>query len=241
MVELTGKVAIITGGGTGIGRAVALAFARAGVHVAICGRRKEPLDRVRGECRQDGFDLLAIAADVSDAPQTRSLVEATVAEYGGLDILVNNAGIGGGEMIHAHPVEDWDEIMAVNLRGPFLMARIVLPYFRAQGSGHMVNISSESALNYYHGDGAYGVSKHALNALGEYIQRENQDYGVRVDTICPGMVVTEMTKGSQGLQEGRCLQPEDIADLVLWLVTRRENVKIGTPVLIQTMLNPWDE
>jgi NADP-dependent 3-hydroxy acid dehydrogenase YdfG len=116
----------------------------------------------------------------------------------------------------------------------------VLPFFRAQGSGHILNISSESAMNHYQGDGVYGISKHALNALGEYIQRENQDYGVRVDTICPGMVVTEMTKGSPGLNEDFCLLPEDIADLALWLVTRRPNIKIGTPILIQTMLNPWE-
>jgi NADP-dependent 3-hydroxy acid dehydrogenase YdfG len=94
-------------------------------------------------------------------------------------------------------------------------------------------------LEYYQGNGAYGVSKHALNALGEFVQRENQEYGVRVDTICPGMVITEMTQESQGLDHSKCLYPEDIAELVLWLLTRRQNIKIGTPILIQTMENPW--
>jgi NADP-dependent 3-hydroxy acid dehydrogenase YdfG len=94
-------------------------------------------------------------------------------------------------------------------------------------------------LEYYPTNGAYGVSKHALNALSEYIQRENQDYGIRVDVICPGMVVTEMTQNQANLDLAKSLIPEDIADLVIWLVTRRANIKIGRPVLIQTMENPW--
>ena len=94
-------------------------------------------------------------------------------------------------------------------------------------------------LEYFPGNGAYGVSKHALNALAEYIQRENQELGIRVDTICPGMVVTEMSRDTPGLDHGKCLFPEDIADLVVWLLSRRPNVKIGTPILIQTMENPW--
>ncbi len=240
MSELEGKVAIVTGGGTGIGRAIALTFAQAGAKVTVCGRREEPLIAVRDECLLSGNAISTYPADISDAKQASSLVESVVTASGGLDLLVNNAGIGGGDAIHRQSIEEWDMVLSVNLRGPFLMARYVLPFFRAQGSGHILNISSESAMNHYQGDGAYGISKHALNALGEYIQRENQDYGVRVNTICPGMVVTEMTKGSPGLNEDFCLLPEDIADLALWLVTRRPNIKIGTPILIQTMLNPWE-
>ena len=131
--------------------------------------------------------------------------------------------------------------MAVNLRGPFLMCRAVLPMMRDKRRGHIINISSESGLEYYPGNGAYGVSKHALNVLSEYIQRENQEHGVRVDTICPGMVVTEMTENASGLDHDKCLMPDDIADLEMWLVTRRPNIKIGTSVLIQTMENPWQD
>jgi NADP-dependent 3-hydroxy acid dehydrogenase YdfG len=110
---------------------------------------------------------------------------------------------------------------------------------RAQRNGHIINISSESGLEHYPGNGAYGVSKHALNALGEYIQRENQDLGIRIDTICPGMVATPMSDSATNLDRDKCLTPKDIAELALWLLTRRTNVKIGRPVLIQTMENPW--
>jgi 3alpha(or 20beta)-hydroxysteroid dehydrogenase len=168
------------------------------------------------------------------------VISSAMDVFGTVDILVNNAGIGGGGAIHEHSVNDWDQILAVNLRGPFLMCRAVLPVMRSKRSGQIFNISSESGLEFYPEDGAYGVSKHALNAMGEYIQRENQDFNIRVNTICPGMVVTEMTEGAMGLDLTKCLYPDDIADLVLWLLSRRTNIKIGRPVLIQTMKNPWE-
>ncbi len=239
MAGLEGQVGIITGGGTGIGRAVALSLAGAGAKVVVCGRRSDPLDHTLAEIRGAGGEAQAIQADISRAVDAQRVVERTSSHFGKVDLLINNAGIPGGGRIHEHDIEAWDRVMAVNLRGPFLMTREALPSMRQQRRGHIVNISSESGLEYYPGNGAYGVSKHALNALSEYIQRENQEHGIRVDTLCPGMVVTEMTEHSSGLSHEKCLYPEDVADLVLWLVTRRPNIKIGRPVLIQTMLNPW--
>jgi NAD(P)-dependent dehydrogenase (short-subunit alcohol dehydrogenase family) len=239
MTDLNGQVAIVTGGGSGIGQGVALALAREGAKVVVCGRRAEPLGRTVAAIQEMGGEGLAFQADVAQAEDVERLVSQTLEVYGRVDILINNAGIGGSGQIHEHDVETWDRVMAVNLRGPFLTARATLPLMREQGRGHIVNISSESGLEYYQGNGAYGVAKHALNTLGEYIQRENQELGVRVDTVCPGMVITEMTEGSVGLDHDKCLYPDDIADLVMWLLTRRSNIKIGRPVLIQTMENPW--
>jgi NAD(P)-dependent dehydrogenase (short-subunit alcohol dehydrogenase family) len=239
MSRLQRQVALVTGGGTGIGEGVALALAREGARVVVCGRRADPLKRTVAAIEQAGSEGLAVQADVADAQAVERLINTARERFGSINILVNNAGIGGGGPIHEHSIEQWDNIMAVNLRGPFLLCRSVLPIMRENRRGHIVNISSESGLEYYPGSGAYGVSKHALNALSEYIQRENQELGIRVDTICPGMVVTEMTEHSSGLNHDKCLMPDDIADLVLWLVTRRPNIKIGTPVLIQTMENPW--
>lgn len=240
MRRLEGQVAIVTGGGSGIGRGVAVALAAEGAQVTICGRRKDHLDDSLMAVKQVGGDGLAIQADVSDPADVERLVSSTLKAFGEIDILINNAGIGGGDQIHTHDLQDWEKVMAINLNGPFLVARAVLPHMRSQRKGHIINISSESGLEYYPGDGAYGITKHALNALGEYIQRENQEFGIRVNTICPGMVVTEMTQNSTGLDHSKCLYPEDIADLVIWLLTRRANIKIGTPILIQTMLNPWE-
>lgn len=240
MPALQNKVALITGGGTGIGRGIALALAQAGARVVICGRRRPPLDTTVEEIWQAGGGALAVPADVTKEDDVDRLVRSTLEAYSTIDILINNAGISDGGYFNDLDVATWDRLMATNLRGPFLVTRAVLPILRQQRSGHIINISSESGLNYYEGDTAYGLTKHALNDFGEYLQRENQALNIRVNTICPGMVVSEMTEDSPGLDHSKCLVPEDIADLVLWLLTRRPNIKIGTPILIQTMLNPWE-
>ncbi len=239
MTTLKNRTAIVTGGGTGIGRAVAIALAGDGASVVICGRRKKPLQKVVGEIEAAGGKALAVQADVAHEDDVQRVVDAAVEAFGPVAIAVNNAGIGGTGSIHRHSIETWDRVMAVNLRGPFLMARAVLPMMREQQRGHIINVSSESGVEYYPRNGAYGVSKHALNALGEFIQRENQEQGIRVNTICPGMVITEMTADAPGLDPTKSLQPEEIADLITWLVTRQPNLKIGLPLLIQTMQNPW--
>ena len=237
---LKDKVALITGGGTGIGRGIALALANEKAHIVVCGRRLDRIEKTIEQVWQAGAGGLAVQADVSKEEDVERLVKTTLENYERIDILVNNAAISEGAPVYEMQLETWDRTIDVNLRGPFLMTRLVLPVMRKQRSGHIINISSESGLSYYDGDAAYGLSKHALNDFGEYVQRENQDYNIRVNTICPGMVVTEMSAGSAGLDESKCLYPEDIAELAIWLLTRRQNIKIGTPVLIQTMLNPWE-
>jgi 3-oxoacyl-[acyl-carrier protein] reductase len=239
MNNLRGKVALVTGGGTGIGRGIATALAQEGVVAAVCGRRIDQLESTVKLIREMGNQALAVRADVSEETNVLRLVKTILERYGTIDILVNNAGIYAGAPLHELGTGEWDQVMGVNLRGPFLLTREVLPAMRAQHSGHIINISSESGMEFYSNDAAYGTSKHALNAFGEYTQRENQDYNIRVNTICPGMVVSEMSENSDGLDHSKCLYPEDIADLVIWLLTRRPNIKIGTPILIQTMQNPW--
>ncbi len=240
MTMITDKVAIVTGGGSGIGRGISLALAKAGARVVVCGRRIENLDQTVQVIWEAGQGGLAVQADVTEEADVERLINQVIEHYRTIDFLINNAGIDGGAPIHLHSIEDWDRVMATNLRGPFLTSRAVLPVLRAKGSGHIINISSESGIEYYPGNGAYGVAKHALNALSEFVQRENQEFNIRVDTICPGMVISEMTENAPNLNLERCLTPDDIADLVLWLLSRRANIKIGLPILIQTMLNPWN-
>ncbi len=240
MKQLDRKVALVTGGGSGIGKGIAQALAQLGALMVVCGRRREKIKETVEQIWSEGGGALAIEADVSQPGDVDHVIKTTLESYEKIDILINNAGVSGGGPIHNHDAAVWNRVLDVNLSGAFLMTRAVLPHMRNQGNGHIINISSESGLEYYQGNGAYGVSKHAMNALGEYVQRENQDFNIRVNTICPGMVVSEMTEDTPGLDHDKCLYPEDIADLVVWLLTRRPNIKIGTPILIQTMLNPWE-
>ncbi len=240
MTDLKGKTALVTGGGTGIGEGIALALGKLGVRVVVCGRRLAPLEKVVEEIKSGGGEGLAVQGDVADEKDVDRIVEAARKAFGTVDILVNNAGIYRNGRIAEHKIKAWDDVMDINLRGPFLFSRAVLPEMQKQGYGHIINISSESGIEYYTASGTYGVSKHALNALNEFIQKENQEYGIRVDSICPGMVVTEMTENDPGLIHEKCLYPEDIADLAVFLLTRRQNIKISTPIMIQTMLNPWE-
>ena len=234
------KNAIVTGGGTGIGRGIAIMLAEEGAHVIVCGRRKNKLEETIEIITELGGSGFTIQADVSKDSDVDQLVNTSLDKFQRIDFVINNAGIYEGKGVHELEVESWDRVMDINLRGVMLLCRKILPHMRSQRSGHIINISSESGIEYYPGDASYGVSKHALNALGEFIQRENQEYNIRVNTICPGMVVTEMTENDVGLDHSKCLYPEDIADLVFWLLSRRQNIKIGTPILIQTMQNPWE-
>ena len=240
MNSLKDKVALITGGGSGIGEGIARMFATEGAAVVICGRRAASLARVAGDIRAAGGVVHTITADVAQAEDVARLVEETVAQFGAIHILVNNAGVDASDApIHEYSIAEWDRVMAINLRGPFLLARAAVPIMRRQGEGDILNISSEAGLEYYSETGAYTVSKFGLNALGELLQVENQEFGIRVNTICPGMVVTEMSQDAPGLNHERCLYPADIADMALWLVTRRANVNIWRSLLIKTMLDPW--
>jgi len=238
--SLKSKVAIVTGGGTGIGRGVSIALALEGAKVVICGRRKDRLEATVKDIQDAGGEAKYVQADVSKTDDVDILIKTTLEAYDKIDILINNAGIYKGGATYELDIDSWDQVMDINLRGPFLTIRNVLPLMRDQRSGHIINISSESGIEYYKNDAVYGISKHALNDLGEYIQRENQGVNIRVNTICPGMVVTEMTEKSPGLDHKKCLYPEDISDLVIWLLSRRPNIKIGTPIMIQTMQNPWE-
>lgn len=240
MKRLDGKVAIVSGGGSGIGRGIAVALAGEGARVVVCGRRMDRLEATVDAIHKAGGSAQAVQTDVTNVEDVDRLVSVVLRASGRVDILVNNAGVSEGGAVHDLDVHVWEHVLDTNLRGPFLLTRAVLPSMRQQRRGHIINISSESGIEYYADDAAYGVSKHALNDFGEFVQRENQDFNIRVNTICPGMVVSEMTENSKGLDRTKCLYPEDIADLAIWLLTRRENIKIGTPILIQTMLNPWE-
>jgi NAD(P)-dependent dehydrogenase (short-subunit alcohol dehydrogenase family) len=240
-MKLKDKVALVTGGGSGIGAAIAEALAGEGAKVAIVGRRAERLAKTVQDIKTAGGAALDLPADVSQEIEIMALVKETKAAFGPIDILVNNAGMHARHApVHEHKTSTWDKTMALNLRAPFLLARAVIPGMRKRRYGHIVNISSIAGLHVFPMNGAYTISKHALNALTELIQVENQDYNIHVHAICPGLVDAPMADSLPTIKENM-LTPAQVAEMVRWLVTQPDNVKIGQPVLIDTMKNPWRE
>jgi len=193
MVRLTGKTAIVTGAGTGIGRGIALALAREGASVAAAGRRREILDETARQIVAAGGRCLAVPTDVSSAAQVAALVELTASTYGPVDILVNNAGVHVPGGILATSEEQWDWLMSINLKGVFLCCKAVAPSMLERRWGRIVTISSVGALTPSL-NAAYCASKGAVVTLTKSMALDLSPHGVTVNAICPGPITTEMTR-----------------------------------------------
>jgi len=224
---LAGKVALVTGAGRGIGRAVARALAGGGARVALAARTESDLRAAETEIESSGGEAAAFPADVSDEAQVAALVAGAVKRFGRLDIAVNNAGIAAAAPLEHTTTEDWDRLMAVNARGPFLVCRSAIPHLRAQGGGFIVNISSVVGVKAYENQSAYSASKHALMGMTAALAKEVRQDGIRVHAVSPGGVDTSMVKRMRpDLDRSVLMQPEEIAEIVLFLVTRRGNAVI---------------
>lgn len=188
-MKIEGKVSIITGGGQGIGRAIALRFSEEGAMVMVAGRTKENLERVAGEIRKQGGRALVSVTDVADEQMVEKMVAETINEFGALDILVNNSGIAGPTA----PVvgirrKDWDETMAINLTGAFLCAKHALPHMIERKSGRIINITSVAGLRAYALRSPYAASKWAMIGLTRTLAEEAGRYNIAVNAIAPGPV-----------------------------------------------------
>ncbi|MEZ4673255.1 MAG: SDR family oxidoreductase [Caldilineaceae bacterium] len=221
MMSLTGKVVLITGGGTGIGKAIAQSFAADGAQVVITGRRETKLREV---C--DALGTAAIryyAADVGDLAQVQTLVDWVTSEVGPIDILINNAGMNVlARRIHQLQPADWERMVQVNATGVYNTIYAVLPQMRERQDGLLITISSIAGVRASILAGAgYSASKHAVNALMTVIGLEEKDHGIRVTTICPGEVNTpildERPVPVSAEHKARILQPEDVAAAALFV------------------------
>jgi NAD(P)-dependent dehydrogenase (short-subunit alcohol dehydrogenase family) len=223
-MPLEGKVAIVTGGGSGIGRAIALGLAdqRAAVAVAdIDGARAEAVAR---EIEAEGARALAYSADVSDTNQVNSMVEETVKRLGRLDIVVNNAGRAARGFVGQMTDSDWDSVVAVNLRGTFLCSRAALAHMIPQRSGRIINTASGLGVRGSPGGAVYGASKAAIINFTKSLASEVARYGISVNAIAPGVTDTPFWRANRSEEEikeayerGQVGQAEDFVPLVLFL------------------------
>ena len=186
-LKLANRVAIVTGGGHGIGKAIAVTLAQNGARVMICGRQKELLDTTVREVVATGSEAAMTITDVSDETQVQTMVSSTLGRFDHIDILINNAGVAGPTApVTGVTRAEWDEVMAVNLTGPFLCAKAVIPHLIQQRSGKIVNIASIAGKLAYALRSPYAASKWGMLGLSQTLALELGQYNVQVNAVCPG-------------------------------------------------------
>jgi len=215
MVELRGKVAIVTGSTRGIGRAIAESLWRAGASVVVSGRTAATAEALAAKW---GPRALAVACDVREPAACARLVERAVGHFGGLDILVNNAGIGVFAPVRELTPELWRAVIATNLDSLFYCCHAALPALMARGESWIINIGSLAGKNAFPNGAAYNASKFGLIGFSEALMQEVRHDGVRVSYIMPGSVATEFAHPAGGGEADWKVQPEDVAQLVLELL-----------------------
>jgi NAD(P)-dependent dehydrogenase (short-subunit alcohol dehydrogenase family) len=245
VTRLAGKTAVITGGGTGIGQAIALAFAKEGARVAVAGRRMEKLQETLSLLKQSGSDALAMECDVTKSADTERLVKAAEDRFGNVNVLVNNAGALSVSTVETISEADWDRIMGANLKGPFLMSRAVLPAMRRAGGGSIVNIGSVLGIAAIRDRAAYCASKGGVAMLTKAMALDHAHDKIRVNCVCPSIVesaMTEMffaeTEAARKLRQsrlasvplGRFGKPNDIAGIVVFLASDESSWMTGTVI-----------
>ncbi|HZO74111.1 MAG TPA: SDR family NAD(P)-dependent oxidoreductase [Ktedonobacteraceae bacterium] len=235
--KLQDKVALVTGASSGIGEATATALAAEGAHVAVAARRVERLDALVKQIEQHGGKALPIAVDVADEAQVNAMVERTHSDFGRLDILVNNAGVMLLGPIEGANTEEWRQMVNINVLGLMYATHAALPIMKQQNSGHIVNISSVAGRTARAGSGGYNVTKWGVVAFSEALRQEVYQQHIRVTTIEPGAVATELSEHitddtakkelAGWLQSITPLESEDIAAAVLYAVTQPTRVDVN--------------
>ena len=235
-MRLTNKTAIITGGGSGIGQACAWAFYQEGANVVLFGRRE---DKLKETAQELGSRAMTVSGDMTRSEDLDRLVQETLSKFHRIDILVNNAGLFKGAPLHEISDEQYDEMMNINMRAVFQLTRRVLPVMMEQKNGNIIHISSILGIIAVPQVAVYNISKGALNQFSRSIAVEYGSYGIRSNSICPGLIETDMTadlmkdealmqEWSKGYPIGRFGKPGDVASACLFLASDESSFITGT-------------
>jgi NADP-dependent 3-hydroxy acid dehydrogenase YdfG len=235
-VDLSNRVVAVTGASSGIGEAIALECARAGAAVALAARRADRIELLRERIIGDGGDAIAVPTDVGEETEAQAFIERTHTELGRLDVLVNNAGVMLLGPIENAPTEEWRRMIHANVFGVLYCTHAALPLMRAQGSGHIVNVSSVAGRVARAGTGVYNLTKFGVGAFSEALRQEAVALGVRVTLVEPGAVATELAghnrpevlqQIAKNFRDVEPLTVKDIANAVLYAIAQPPNVSIN--------------
>ncbi len=231
-MRLKDRIAVITGASKGIGRALALGFAREGAHVVLAARTAADLEAVADEVRALEREALSVPTDVTDETQVKALIAAALNRFGRIDVLVNNAGAGAFRPIYGTPLKTWNWLMDVNLKSTFLCTKHVWKPMRAQGGGSIVNIASLSGTRAYPMYGAYSASKWGQIGFTKTAAEEGKPYGIRVNAVAPGKVDTPM-RANVAEDKEKMLKAEDCVGVVVFLASDEARYITGQVIEIE--------
>jgi 3-oxoacyl-[acyl-carrier protein] reductase len=217
--NLNGKVALVTGAGRGIGKAVSISLAKARCRVVLAARTLEQIEAVQKEILSQGGDALAIRADLTMDEDIHRLVKETETKRGAVDILINNAGWGKRAPVVAASLADWDQTFRLNLRAPMVLAKALLPNMIARHEGAVINIGSVAGKTGEANGAAYSASKFGLIGFTQSLYEEVREQGIKVAVILPGFVDTPLIPSNRQLDRSKMIQANDIAQAVLFVLT----------------------
>jgi 3-oxoacyl-[acyl-carrier protein] reductase len=217
--NLDSKVALVTGAGRGIGKAVSCSLAKAGCRVVLAARTREQIEAVQKEILSQGGDALAVPADLTVDEDIQRLVEESQVKWGAVDILINNAGWGKRAPVVSASLTDWDQTFRLNLRAPMVLAKALLPSMIVKREGAVINIGSVSGKTGEANGAAYSASKFGLIGFTQSLYEEVREHGIKVAVILPGFVDTPLIPPNRQLDRSRMIQADDIARTILFVLT----------------------
>lgn len=237
--RLEGKVAIVTGSSSGIGKAVAIRFAEEGASVVIAARRVLLCSQVASMIHESGGKAVSIPTDIREEGQVENLISQTAEQCGGLDILVNNAGIYSGGLVLDTSTAQFDEVLNTNIRGTFFCCRAGFRHMKAKGEGTIINMSSVAGTDAWAGTGTYSASKFAIMGLTRALADEGRSCGIKVCAICPGAVADDLVDHEpEAITKSLKISPFDVAETAVYLATLGPNA-IVRQVIVDRLGADW--
>jgi len=234
--NIEGKVIVITGSSSGLGEAAARHLAQQGAVVVLGARRQERIESLADDIKKDGGEALAVATDVSKVDQVKALVDTAVQTYGRIDVLINNAGVMPVSPLDRYKIDEWDQMIDINIKGVLYGIAAALPHMQEQKSGHIINLSSVAGHKVWNGSAVYSATKTAVRALTEGLRQEVKPYNIRTTIISPGSLSTELhntisepdiAEGIQNIIKDASMSPDAFARIVAFAISQPEDVDVN--------------